>query len=276
MDFLRDLLDPTTPIDLSLEGYPTAYLRAFPAWDTGLRTLSQHLLYYLESGAILLEINGECTVIRMGSIIILPPGREFRMSVPEGELPPAFWRLRLDLPRPWTAAMVWPGSANLQPVVAALVAELPAGFPYRNERIRGLLLVLFSQLAREAKVTVASDSEIHFDAIARQRLECHVAQNPLATPRDLARQLELTLDYFTRRFRETYGIPPRAWLLEQRLQAAAMMLTEGSEDAAVIAKRIGFSDPRRFSRRFRQRFGHPPGRFRSISLGGCMSQPCGP
>ncbi len=267
MDLLGDLLDPTASVDLSLEGHPTAYIKAFPAWDTGFLTLSQHLLYYLESGAISLELNGQTTVVRMGSVIILPPGQKFRMWVPVGELPPAFWRLRLDLPRPWTAAVVWPHSANLQPVVAALVEEIPAGFPYRQERIRGLLIVLFSQLARDATVTVARDRETSFDAIARQRLECHVAQNPLATPRDLAKQLDLTLDYFTRRFRETYGIPPRAWLLEQRLQSAAMMLTEGSEDAADIATRLGFSDPRRFSRRFRQRFGNPPGRFRQIAHG---------
>ena len=38
-----------TVVDISLEGHPTACLRAFPAWDTGIRTLPVHLLYDLES-----------------------------------------------------------------------------------------------------------------------------------------------------------------------------------------------------------------------------------
>jgi AraC-like DNA-binding protein len=267
MHIIRDLLAGAVPVDISLEGHPTAYLTTFPAWDTGYRSLPQHLLYYLESGSIHLEIQGKSTVVRMGSLIVLPPATEFRMRVPDGEFPPAFWRLRLTLPRPWMAATVWPRSNTLQPVVAALVEELPAGLPFRNERIRGLLVALFGQLARDAQASVPGNSEVRLDPTARQRLTCHVALNPRATPRDLARQLDLTLDYFTRRFRATYGIPPRAWLLEQRLQAAAMMLTEGTEDALVIGQRVGFSDPRRFSRRFRQRFGHPPGRFRSIARG---------
>lgn len=265
MDLLRDLLDPQATFDLSLEGYPTAYLTTFPAWDTGRRSLSQHLLYYVESGGILLEYAGKSTVIRAGSIVILPPGKEFHMRVPEGDSPPAFWRLRMVLPQPWTSAVVHPRSTALQPVIAALVEEIPAERPYRRERIRGLLLALFAQLARNETHADHHGGEARMGTSERQRLECYVSQNPMATPRDLARLLDLTLDYFTRRFRETYGIPPRAWLLEQRLQAAAMMLTEGSEDAAVIAQRVGFSDPRRFSRRFRQRFGNPPGRFRSIA-----------
>lgn len=267
MDLLQDLLDPRANFDLSLEGYPSAFISTFAAWDTGRRALPLHLLYFLESGAIHLELDSESTVVRAGSIILLAPGREFRMRVPEGEQTPAFWRLRLVLPRPWTAAAVWPRAAALQPVIAALVEELPSDRPYRRERIRGLLLALIAQLARDESLSVPIGGEARLGALERQRLEAHVIQNPLATPRDLARQLDLTLDYFTRRFRETYGIPPRAWLLEQRLQAAAMMLTEGSEDAVVIAQRVGFSDPRRFSRRFRQRFGNPPGRFRLISRG---------
>jgi AraC-like DNA-binding protein len=263
----QSLTDATAAVDISLEGHPTAYMRTFPAWDTGFRTLPVHLLYYLESGIISLETEGNLTMVGAGSVIILPPGREFRMHVPAGEPIPAFWRLRLSLPCPWPKTSVWPRSSDLQPVMVALVEELPESRPYRQERIRGLLLALFAHLARQAEDTTVDRATAAFNLASRLRLEQHVAQNPQATPRDLARQLDLTLDYFTRRFRETFGIPPRAWLLEQRLQSAAMMLTEGTEDAVVIARRVGFADPRRFSRHFRQRFGHPPGRFRQISGG---------
>jgi AraC-like DNA-binding protein len=261
MDALAALLDPRTRPGLSLDGHPLAWLRVPEAWDTGQRVLGEHLLYYLESGRISLTVNDQQMIVEAGSVILLAPGRGFRMCA-ASHPGPAFWRLRLGLPVAWDGAAVRAGCEDLEPVVRALVGECGAERPFAAERIRGLLLALLARLARAEEAPPAGGRR-QLDGAARARLERHAAEDPRATPRDLARRLDLSLDYFTRLFRATYGRPPRAWLLEQRLLAAAVALAESAEPAARIAARLGFADPRRFSRCFRRRFGRPPGRFRA-------------
>jgi AraC-like DNA-binding protein len=263
MDTLAALLDPEHHADISLAGHPLAYLRASSSWDTGRRELEQHLLYVLESGNIMLWHNETQVVVKAGSVILLKPGSSFRMQATGGIPGPAFWRLRISLPVPWKGPTVVSNCVDLVPVVAALIGEVPEGRPYRAERIRGLLIALLARLLRGAETTELSAGPLPLDTGARQQIERHVATDPCATPRDLARLLDLTLDYFTRQFRATYGFPPRRWLLERRLLAAAVALSESSESITAIGRQLGFSDPRRFSRSFRQRFGLSPGRYRT-------------
>ena len=262
MDALAALLDPGLHPDISLSGYPLAYMRATSAWDTGLIELDQHLLYLLESGRITLWYKDVDTVVQAGSVILMCPKRRFRMHATAGTQRLAFWRLRISLPVPWHGPTVVPACADLVPVVAALIGEVPAGRRYREDRIRGLLLAMLARLARPMDNGETQAGPLLLDDLMRQRIERHVADDPSTTPRDLARLLDLSLDYFTRQFRSTYGSPPRRWLMERRLLAAAAALSESAESATAIGKRFGFCDPRRFNRCFRRRFGLPPGHYR--------------
>jgi AraC-like DNA-binding protein len=264
MDPLAALLDRSLPVEASLEGHPLPYLRASPSWDTGERVLDAHLLYYVESGGLALHAEQVQRRIPAGSLILIPPGRPFRMTTAAGAPPPCFWRLRLRLPVPWPGPMAVPGCVDLLPLVVALVGEAAQKRPYRSERLRGLLLALLARLVRGDADPAADGAPPQLAIASRLAIERRAAEDPRATPRDLARELGLSLDYFTRQFRATYGCPPRRWLLEQRLLAAAVALSESSESAAGIARRLGFADPRRFHRHFRGRFGQTPGRFRMV------------
>lgn len=259
MDPLAALARGATPAEVSLDGHPLGWLRAPPGWDTGRRTLDLHLLFLLESGEMDVEIADGRHLLGPGWALLVPPGVPFRAR--GGRRRPVFWRLRMALPAPWPAGRAIAGCHELEPVMAALVAEAGAGRARDLQRaaaVRGGLLLLLAGLARRC----AADRGRRLTAAQQVAVERHAEANPRATPRELARVLGLTPDYATRLFRATFGQPPRRWLLERRMHAAAVALVEGGEPLSALARRHGCADERVFGRQFRQVLGLPPARFR--------------
>jgi transcriptional regulator GlxA family with amidase domain len=80
---------------------------------------------------------------------------------------------------------------------------------------------------------------------ARQRID-----EPL-TIAQLARQAQVSPRTFARRFRETIGITPLQWLLEQRIRLAQELLETTDEPVERIARTVGFGN----AASMRQHFG---------------------
>ncbi len=66
----------------------------------------------------------------------------------------------------------------------------------------------------------------------------------------LARRHGLTPATFRRLWQRAVGLPPARYIIQVRLRRACRMLVETDEPVAVIATRVGFTDPLYFSRRF--------------------------
>ena len=63
--------------------------------------------------------------------------------------------------------------------------------------------------------------------------------------------------HFLREFRKRLGLPPHAYLLQQRLNAAKRLLARGTPIAHVAAE-VGFADQSHFSRKFKSCVGATP------------------
>lgn len=68
--------------------------------------------------------------------------------------------------------------------------------------------------------------------------------------------------HFARSFRQTYGQPPHQYLLRRRIALAASLLSRTTIPVSLIAQRVGFSAPARFSTAFRRMMGCSPRSFR--------------
>lgn len=257
MDPLTALLSGTGRAELSLDGYPVAWVAAKSGWDTGWRQLDEHLFYLVDHGEIALEYAQETCVLAAGAAALIPPGTRFRARC--GRKAPGFWRFRVRLPSALAAVLIGNACRHLEPVVLSLLAEQaqPPG-RLRSAALRGGLLMLLAGLQRAS----APATERGLTPAQRTQLERFADAEPRATPRDLMRQLGLTLDYGTRLFRASYGDPPRRWLLARRMHAAAVRVAEGDERIAAIAADLGYLDERLFVRQFRLILGMPPARFR--------------
>lgn len=79
---------------------------------------------------------------------------------------------------------------------------------------------------------------------------------------DIASACGLSRSYFIVAFRETTGVTPHRWQLNQRVEMARGLLADPLRSLAEIATTCGFADQSHFSRVFTQATGQPPGGWR--------------
>lgn len=93
----------------------------------------------------------------------------------------------------------------------------------------------------------------------RLRRQLHVPHT-VASMADQAGQSQRT---FIRRFRQSTGTSPHAWLTRERIQRARGLLETTRLNSAYIAERCGFATAETFRHHFRRLVGVPPMRYRA-------------
>ncbi len=68
--------------------------------------------------------------------------------------------------------------------------------------------------------------------------------------------------HFARRFRETVGVSPHAYVISRRIERARMMLTQEGHSLAEVATSCGFANQAHFTNVFRASLGMTPGEYR--------------
>ena len=71
-----------------------------------------------------------------------------------------------------------------------------------------------------------------------------------------------SMSTFKRDFKQCFDSTPGKWLLNKRLEFAAMLLTGNQTNVSRIAYESGFEDASHFSRAFKEKFGVSPNKFR--------------
>ncbi len=92
------------------------------------------------------------------------------------------------------------------------------------------------------------------------RIRDWLADVPLAPPSlaDMAAFAGLSRTQLLRRFSHAYGLPPHAWLLQQRAERARALISQGT-GLAQAAHDSGFADQSHMTRVFARHFGFAPG-----------------
>jgi AraC-like DNA-binding protein len=99
-------------------------------------------------------------------------------------------------------------------------------------------------------------------ARAREYLAEHCAENVGLA--ELAATVGVDRFGLVRGFSRAYGLPPHAWLLQERVRRAQRLLRAGRR-AADVAAEVGFADQSHLTRRFKQVVGVTPGRYRAAA-----------
>jgi AraC-like DNA-binding protein len=81
----------------------------------------------------------------------------------------------------------------------------------------------------------------------------------------LAGEVHLSRATLARRFSESVGEPPLAYLTRWRMHLAAARLKHTSDTVEVIAHEVGYASEHAFNRAFARHRGHPPGRYRRLA-----------
>ena len=77
----------------------------------------------------------------------------------------------------------------------------------------------------------------------------------------LAKSMGMTFDLFRRSFKKKYGVSPKNYLIDLRLEKAKKMLEEPDRNCTQVALECGFSSSAQFSTMFREKYGIPPQKY---------------
>ena len=142
-----------------------------------------------------------------------------------------------------------------QPPVRKLFEQLRDQYQYgpQDGKIFALLYELLYRLSQDTPAPSRRPND--YAAYAKAYLGTSYKQ-PVSIQR-IAAALHIDRRYLTNLFREAYGLPPQAYLMELRLEQAQRFLAQGYAvtEAASLA---GFSDLSNFSRQYKRRFGQCP------------------
>ncbi|HEV2212377.1 MAG TPA: AraC family transcriptional regulator [Gammaproteobacteria bacterium] len=141
----------------------------------------------------------------------------------------------------------------------ALEPESRRGRLERESRFVDALAGLVSRHARRKPEAVPRPTRYR-RALERARgfLEAHRAENVSLS--ELAQEAGMSRFHLLRAFRERYGLPPHAWLMQHRLRQARRLL-RAERPLVEIAGELGFADQSHFIRRFHAAYGITPGRY---------------
>ena len=127
-------------------------------------------------------------------------------------------------------------------------------------------LALACGLMLERHASAAPPAEVRCDlAQVRERIADELLSPPALA--ELAAMAGLGRYQLLRRFAAVYGMPPHAWLLQQRAERARHRIGAGATLAAA-AQASGFADQSHMTQVFTRQFGFTPGAWRRASAGG--------
>jgi len=142
----------------------------------------------------------------------------------------------------------------------------PDGLLRTNEAAHeALSLLLRGQGVRRTGVSPKGGLSVATRRRLRDYIDSHLAQ-PL-TLGELSEVAALSEFHLARMFRESFGLPPAAWIAQQRLEHARTLLRTTALPLARIAEQCGYANASHFSHRFRESAGVTPSVYRQV-MGG--------
>ena len=257
------------------------------AWTLGATPLNQcWKLYHVLQGSGRVTFDAGEQVMMPGHIYFINGYRqtgqvcERSMAVDWLHFQVSSWRLRLRLdqlplstrlacnPRSWRARSLeevrelFDQPAHAYQDLRGLRADAS---PATHLRVLGVVLGVLGEMLENhpendaIQVEVPPQLQRALDFMELQYLD----NPPLAR---LAQVAGWQAEHFHRRFRQTLGLTPFAFMERRRLEEAVQYLTETRMTVKEVAARLRFTNPLYFTRVFSRRFGISPTEFRTQAV----------
>ena len=146
-------------------------------------------------------------------------------------------------------------------VLADWLVEAAGRSDPKIERIAHLLLLAIAETRQDTALCKEGSSPLERLSPALEMLR-RAPEQPIALEQ-AATSCRVSPAYFSRRFRQLFGMTFTRYAQTYRLRLAARRLVGSSIPVSKIAYGVGFSNPAHFTARFRERFGMTPREYRA-------------
>lgn len=135
-------------------------------------------------------------------------------------------------------------------------------FYHVAEHIMADQLEMHGRLNSFSQVKDATKKDLLRRLLAGKTLmdDCYAEQLSIG---EIAQTAAMSEYYFLRLFRQVFNCSPYRYIINKRLQKAAVLLSAGHVSAMDIACKCGFADIQSFSKAFKKRYGKAPTAFRN-------------
>lgn len=130
-------------------------------------------------------------------------------------------------------------------------------FYHYKEALNSLTELLSIQIERIQNID--SDKKNFFKDVINYIEEHYFEDIDLANLADIT---NYSYDHFRHLFKEVYGISPKSYIINRRLDQAKVLLQQGGYTVTSIAQLCGFSNGNQFSKLFKKHTGLSPGDYR--------------
>lgn len=126
-----------------------------------------------------------------------------------------------------------------------------------------LFLSVYDIRANEFIESAHSAAQVRLAREIERYLTDHISEH--VTLKEISRELHLSETHIRRTFQCVYGVTPRVFILEQKIESAARMLEQTDISVLEIANAHGYENASKFSSAFRNVKGMAPNEYRNRS-----------
>jgi AraC family transcriptional regulator of arabinose operon len=230
-------------------------------------------LIYLLEGAMRIRIRGRMHRAGVGDLLIYYPGEDHRETFLAGRMsvvvlrfePPRLGRgVRFPSKRVTPPVVRLPWHERFRKLFEQMILDARVEDAWKDTMSQAYL-VQFAVLLHRALRSIGSGGrrrrgqpDERTSRIAGAMGMIHEGLGCGLTVRDLARQAQMSESGFSHTFKDVAGIPPRRYLIQERIARARELLATTRLSVKEIAAQLGYDDPHYFSRCFRKLTGRTP------------------
>lgn len=219
---------------------------------------------YVISGKGYIECDGETYSVSQGDLYLLGDQHSHKYY-PDKDDP--FEKTWINVRGKFPAALIEAYACN-KPVVIKKTDASGVFEKLRSSATSGMSYdewhALTAVCLTELVVSLAGSSSKGADCI-EEKIKFYIDSKTRAnvTVASLASTFHLSEPYLISIFRDKFGITPKQYILQKKIEAAKKLLTKGHAEIKEISEILGFSSPYHFSTAFKKITGNTPHAYRT-------------
>lgn len=140
---------------------------------------------------------------------------------------------------------------------------------WKNNNIHANILAMRAlydgvyQIQKEQKKQYVPTSRLSLIAPGVNEIDCSFTKNDISIS-SLAAMCGISEVYFRKLFFNAFGISPKEYIIQKRIEYAKTLLSSGDFSVSEVAIITGYSEPCHFSREFSKRVGISPKQYKNL------------